>query len=140
MVVLLLVATSSHAQFRGKITVTRVLLDARVTDSHGDPICDLGPEHFVVKIGGEPVVVESAEWVDDLALGLAQLAADTGGTYQSTFRFPQSVIQRLERTVSGHYELALLRPEGLPSGSHAIDIRVTRPRAQVLVQRMYVDR
>lgn len=333
--VMFLAATASQAQFAGKITVTRILLDARVTDFRGDPIRDLRPEDFAVRIGGESAVVESAEWVDDvtprpavageshspgqeprsspppgrlfvifvqtdhgredfrlrgqisfilqaekliesmqpedrlavfqhdsrlkfrldftsdkeavmaalrdtlyldlpppplpgepalhphldrdemlrawnvedalavvgralthvsgpksmlllgwglgrlssnggvnmrwkdyddavnalreartsvfsldvaaadyhdLALGLAQLAAETGGTYASTFRFPQAVIQRLSRTVSGHYELVLVRPEALPIGSHSIDLRVKRSGVQILAHRKYADK
>ncbi len=67
-------------------------------------------------------------WADfhDLAAGLQQLAADTGGYYASTFRFPQLAVRRLERTLGGHYELVLIRPSQIPPGAQKLDVRVKR--------------
>ena len=47
------------------VTVSRVLIDARVVDSRGEPIRDLNAGHFKVRIDGKPARVESAMWVGD---------------------------------------------------------------------------
>ena len=73
------------AQLSETITVSRVVVDARVTRLHGEPITDLTAEDFVVTIAGKRAVVESAEWVDDvepvggwrLAVGGVPPAADS---------------------------------------------------------------
>ena len=62
----LLLAGAAHAQFRESITVVRILVDVRVTDYSGNPITDLTPEDFDVKIGGKRAQVESVEWVEDV--------------------------------------------------------------------------
>ncbi|MGZ8790956.1 MAG: hypothetical protein ACXW4P_22350, partial [Thermoanaerobaculia bacterium] len=54
------------AQLSETITVSRVVVDARVTRLHGEPITDLTAEDFVVTIAGKRAVVESVEWVDDV--------------------------------------------------------------------------
>ena len=43
--------------------VVRLVVDAYVTDAHGDPVLDLVPSDFVVKADGKPLEVESAEFV-----------------------------------------------------------------------------
>ena len=50
-----------------QITVERVIVDARVTDSTGNPLTGLKPSDFRVKIDGKPAVVESADWIADTA-------------------------------------------------------------------------
>ena len=66
--VLLLVSAASHAQeIHEAITVERILIDARVTDSGGDPILNLEPKDFRVKVDGVPAKVESVEWVPETA-------------------------------------------------------------------------
>jgi VWFA-related protein len=47
------------------VTVSRVLIDARVVDPRGDPIRNLNAGHFKVRIDGRPTRVESAMWVGD---------------------------------------------------------------------------
>lgn len=47
------------------VTVSRVLIDARVVDPRGEPIRDLNAGHFKVRIDGKPARVESAMWVGD---------------------------------------------------------------------------
>lgn len=58
-------------QFGESITVQRILVDVRVTESHGEPVPNLTPADFTVKIGGKPAVVESVTWVDDVATAQA---------------------------------------------------------------------
>src|ERR1043165_5574526 len=50
-----------------QITVERVIVDARVTDSNGEPITGLKPSDFIVKIDGKRAVVEAADWIADTA-------------------------------------------------------------------------
>ena len=46
-----------------RIDVSRVLIDVRVLGGEGEPMEGLGPDDFEVRIGGEPVDVESAQWL-----------------------------------------------------------------------------
>jgi VWFA-related protein len=55
------------------VEVGRVIVDVRVLTLEGDPVQDLGPEDFVVKIKGEEMPVEAAEWVDGSAISLEGL-------------------------------------------------------------------
>ena len=54
-------------QLQEQITVERVIVDARVTDSQGNPITGLKPSDFRVKIDGKPAKVEAADWIADTA-------------------------------------------------------------------------
>jgi VWFA-related protein len=47
------------------VTVSRVLIDARVVDPRGEPVRNLDASHFRVRIDGRPARVESAMWVGD---------------------------------------------------------------------------
>jgi VWFA-related protein len=62
-----LFATSTLAQYTETITVSRVVLDVRVTKMNGEPVTDLKPEEFTVTVGGKPARVASVTWVDDAA-------------------------------------------------------------------------
>src|SRR5258708_5171076 len=64
---LVLLAISAHAQMQEQITVERVLVDARVTDDHGNPITGLKAGDFQVRIDGKQARVESAEWIPETA-------------------------------------------------------------------------
>ena len=46
-----------------RVDVSRVLIDVRVLGDEGEPMEGLGPDNFEVRIGGEPVDVESAQWL-----------------------------------------------------------------------------
>jgi VWFA-related protein len=61
----LLAAASAFAQFGETITVSRVLVDVRVTDSRGAPLRGLTPDDFIVKIGDAPSRVESVTLIDE---------------------------------------------------------------------------
>ena len=75
-----------------------------------------------------------------LSAGLGKAADDTGGFYASTFRFPQLALDRLQRTLSGHYELEVRKPETKVRGAHAIDVDVPKHRtANVMARTSYVD-
>jgi VWFA-related protein len=75
-----------------------------------------------------------------LAAGMSTAAADTGGFYASTHNFPQLAIDRLQRTLSGHYELEVRKPETKVAGVHSIDVQVARRGAEVLARSSYVDK
>src|SRR5437867_4062999 len=61
-------ATASAQQYQEKITVERILIDARITDSRGNPILGLTPADFHVRIDGKPAKVESVDWIPDTAI------------------------------------------------------------------------
>ena len=51
-------------RFTERVDVGRVLVDARVLAPGGDPIRGLAPDDFRVRIDGEDVRVESAQWIE----------------------------------------------------------------------------
>lgn len=75
-----------------------------------------------------------------LEVGLSKAAEDTGGFYAKTHVFPAAALDRLERTLSGHYELELRRPEGLNLGAHPLVVKVKRRGAIVLAPGTWMDR
>ena len=68
----------------------------------------------------------------DLEFGLQTAAAETGGFYAKTHLFPGVAVERLQRTLTGHYELTLRAPESLERDTHSLDVRVKRRGARVL--------
>src|SRR6185436_10509160 len=60
-----LIASAAHAQYGERIDVVRILLDVRVTNMNGEPLADLTPADFNVRIGGKRAEVESVEWIDE---------------------------------------------------------------------------
>ena len=76
----------------------------------------------------------------DLEIGLMTAAEDTGGFYAKTHVFPQIALDRLQRTLAGHYELELRRPAELDPGTHNLRIRVKRRGVTVLAPSSYMDR
>ncbi len=46
-----------------RVDVGRVVVDARVVDRSGQPVIGLAPSDFEVEIGGQPVRVESVQWI-----------------------------------------------------------------------------
>ena len=68
----------------------------------------------------------------DLEVGLIAAAEDTGGFYAKTHVFPRLAIQRLQRTLSGHYELTLRAVDDLAPGTQELEVRVKRRGALVL--------
>lgn len=69
LLVVLLFATNLFAQYEETITVSRVVVDMRVTKASGEPITDLKPKDFTIRVGGKPVRVLSATWIDDAEFG-----------------------------------------------------------------------
>jgi VWFA-related protein len=75
-----------------------------------------------------------------LAAGLEKVAGDTGGFYASTHNFPHLAAKRLQRTLSGHYELEVRKPPTRSRGTHAIEVEVARRDAYVMARSTYIDR
>ncbi|HEV8659047.1 MAG TPA: hypothetical protein VGS96_10500 [Thermoanaerobaculia bacterium] len=79
-----------------------------------------------------------ADW-HSLEVGLAKAAGDTGGYYSRAFRFPQLVVNRLQKTLVGHYELEVRKPQIERRGTHTIEVEVNKRGAIVLARSTYVD-
>jgi len=76
-----------------------------------------------------------------LQVGLQQAAADTGGLYVKAYPFPALAVDLLQRTLAGHYEIELRRPDDLKVGMHALNVRVKRRNnAYILAPATYTDR
>lgn len=76
-----------------------------------------------------------------LEAGLGQVAGDTGGFYAKTFNFPRIAVERLQKTLAGHYELEVRKPDIKVRGTHTIEVEVpSQRRATVLARSTYVDR
>jgi len=75
-----------------------------------------------------------------LSAGMSKAAEDTGGFYASTFRFPAQAIDRLQHTLSGHYELEVRKPDLKTRGYHEIEVDVPSHRtANVMARTSYID-
>src|SRR5256886_4850688 len=61
-----------------------------------------------------------------LAVGLGQGSGDTGGFYPSPFSFPQIAIDRLQKTLTGHHELEVRKPDTNIRGVHTLQVHVHR--------------
>ena len=80
-----------------------------------------------------------ADW-HSLEVGLGKAAADTGGFYAKTYQFPQIAVERLKKTLEGHYELEVRKPDIERKGTHTIEVQVKKKGALVLARSTYVDR
>lgn len=56
-------------EFGESITVSRYVFLVRVVDSRGEAVQDLTAADFAATVGGQPVTVESAEWVEGAVPG-----------------------------------------------------------------------
>jgi VWFA-related protein len=55
---------AAQRPFVDHVEVSRVLIDARVLDDRGHAVPGLGPGDFTVTIDGDPVRVESVDWIE----------------------------------------------------------------------------
>src|SRR5712692_5353622 len=74
-------AQDRPGSYREQARVERVVVDAYVLDSRGDPIPNLSLRDFRVRVDGKPVPLESAEWIpadepELPALPLEKMATD----------------------------------------------------------------
>ena len=76
-----------------------------------------------------------------LEAGLGKVAGDTGGFYAKTFHFPKIAVERLQKTLAGHYELEVRKPDTKVRGTHTIEVDIpSQRRASVLARGTYIDR
>jgi len=76
-----------------------------------------------------------------LEVGLDAVSADTGGFYAKTHQFPQLAVDRLVKTLSGHYELEVRKPDTHIVGLHEIEVYVPRFRmAKIMARTTYLDK
>jgi VWFA-related protein len=70
--------TAKPGGYREEARVDRVILDAHVTDSHGQVITGLVPADFRVVVDGDEVPLEAADWIsaDEPEVPAPALAAD----------------------------------------------------------------
>jgi hypothetical protein len=67
-----------------------------------------------------------------LSEGLRVAAAQTGGFYTSAAELPQVVVNRVQKTLRGRYELELIAPAPLAPGVYEVAVSVIRGGAVVL--------
>jgi VWFA-related protein len=109
----LFIAVTAAPQLQEKITVERVIVDARVTRPSGDPITGLTPKDFAVRIDGKPARVESVEWISEVSPEtVPAIATDSTGSTPSVPRrgrllifFFQTDFSRSLWRVYGHMKL-----------------------------------
>ena len=92
-----------------RVDVSRVLIDVRVIGDEGEPVVGLEPDDFEVRIGGEPVAVESALWLGADEPDRAPLAS-TGFTAVLAPRDRrQLVVFFVQKSLEADRALGLLR-------------------------------
>jgi VWFA-related protein len=74
---------------------------------------------------------------NSLQLGLQTVAAQTGGTYTSTFHFPALAVEGVARALAGYYVLFVEKPDLRP-GVHRMNVRLTKRQGRVLARATYV--
>lgn len=81
--------------------------------------------------------VSDADW-HTLEGGLDMIAEDTGGVYFKTHQFAGQAVKTLQRAISGHYEIVLIKPVE-HRGTHSIRVRAKIRGAQVHTKRIFED-
>ncbi len=66
-----------------------------------------------------------------LEVGLQNVAAHTGGTYERTFHFASQAVKRLARTIGGHYVLTLDRG-ATPKARGRVTMRLRHKKGRIL--------
>ena len=59
------IALCQEPPFRGEVDVQRIITQVRVIQSDGSPVLGLGPDDFLVTVGGRPAEVEAVDWVTE---------------------------------------------------------------------------
>ncbi len=65
---LFLLAAAVHADEKvprllDRVEVSRVVIDARIVDGSGKPVLGLTPQNFRVEVDGEPIRLDSVDWI-----------------------------------------------------------------------------
>jgi VWFA-related protein len=71
-----------------------------------------------------------------LEVGLQQVAEDTGGFFARTHLYPGQAMDRVRAALAGHYVLTFVKPR-LPPGEHALEIRLSARKGNVLAKSHY---
>jgi hypothetical protein len=71
-----------------------------------------------------------------LEVGLSKTAEDTGGLYMKTNQFAQMAVDRVQKVLSGRYELVV--KTDVNPGLHRVDVRLNGRPGSVLARRSYV--
>ena len=103
----------------------------RITLTRGAGLL-VGLGGVVVLTGFSPVQLDRTALLAIAATLFASMLYATSGFYAKTNIFPSLAIQRLQRTLSGHYELTLRAAEDLDIGTKELTVRVKRRGATVL--------
>ena len=69
---------------------------------------------------------------------IQQIADLTGGHYEKTHLFPDLVMDRIGRAISGRYVLVFVKPHG-PRGEHTIEVTLASRHGRVWARQYYVD-
>jgi len=69
---------------------------------------------------------------------IQQIADLTGGRYEKTHLFPDLVMDRIGRSISGRYVLVFVKPHG-PRGEHSIEVTLAHRKGRVTARQYYVD-
>lgn len=69
---------------------------------------------------------------------IQQIADLTGGRYEKTHLFPDLVMDRVGRAISGRYVLVFVKPHG-PRGEHTIEVTLASRKGRVFARQYYVD-
>ncbi len=96
-----------------------------MTPEYGPAVAALERAHATVFV----IDVDDSVY-HDLEVGLRQVAADTGGTYEKTTYFPSQATRKLARAVTGYYLLSI-DPDRLPAGHSQVTIELRRRRGTV---------
>jgi VWFA-related protein len=103
---------------------------------------DYGYEFAVIALQRARVTVFSIDMVagHDLAVGLQNIASDTGGFYATSASFPAIAIRRLHHTLAGHYEIEIRKPPLKNEVFHRVSVEVPmQRRARILARRYFSE-
>jgi VWFA-related protein len=90
------------------VNVARVLIDARVVDDDGEPLVGLEPADFDVRIDGESVRVESAEWIGGDTPTTDPIAANSLEAMLVPSQAPRLVVFVVQKSLEGDRAIGLL--------------------------------
>ena len=110
LVSLAMIATAAQQpQIAERVDVARVIIDVRVVDGRGRPILGLEPADFEVRIAGQPVRVESAQWFgSDAPAGGPLPATGIAGVVEPEQR-GQLIVFVVQKSLERNRALGLLR-------------------------------
>jgi len=103
---------------------------------------DYGYENAILALQRARVTVFSIDegGGHQLAIGLHEIAADTGGFCITSQSFPAIGIRRLHHTLGGHYEIEVRKPELKKHEFHRIGVEVLAKKGvKVMARRVFAE-